>query len=372
MASAIVYRAGVRADDLAEVVAEAGPFVSVFLATDPESGTAQRAETAWKSLSRELEDDGAPAAGLEAISPLVSRAHQWGPVFGAVADGSRLLHAEAGPRTPARDIARWAPLPTLAPFIEWRQATPSHVAVLADRTGADVYAFRRQAPDVHRQVRGVNDPHIHRSKPGGWSQRRYQQAAENLWEENAEQVAVEVARLVEEVDAHLVVAAGDVRAIGFLREHLPEEIDGLLSIIEGGRRPEASEAEVEHEVSRIVDAAVDRETAALTEVLDRELAQRDRAVAGGADTLRMLSRAQVELLLVSDDPGDDRTAWFGPEPVHAATTEQTLRELGVDEPREGRLVDVAVRAALGTGASVRVVPAESGIEDGLGAILRWS
>jgi hypothetical protein len=34
-------------------------------------------------------------------------------------------------------------------------------------------------------------------------------------------------------------------------------------------------------------------------------------------------------------------------------------------------VDVAIRAALGTGAGVRLVPKAGGPTDGLGAILRW-
>jgi Bacterial archaeo-eukaryotic release factor family 2 len=371
MASAMVFRAGVRADDLAEILAAEGPFLTVYLGTDPSSGTPQRAETAWKSLRRDLEGEGAPQAALDAIEPLVGPAHQWGPTLAAVADASRLLHVEAGPETLPRDAGRWAPIPSVARIVEWRQKAPSHVVVLADRTGADLYAFRREAPDLHRRVKGAPDPHLHRGQPGGWSQRRFQQVAENLWEENAEQVAAEVTRLVGDVDARLVAAAGDVRAIGFLREHLPEEIDGLLTIIGGGRRPEASDNEIEREVSRVVEAAVDRETAVLIEALQRELAQEDRAVSGAAVTLQMLARAQVEVFLVAEDPDDERTAWFGPEPVHAATTERALRELGVEEPREARLVDVAVRAALGTGAAIRVIPAESGVDDGMGAILRW-
>jgi hypothetical protein len=46
--------------------------------------------------------------------------------------------------------------------------------------------------------------------------------------------------------------------------------------------------------------------------------------------------------------------------------------MGVDPPAEGRLVDIAVRAALGTGAGIRVVGAGAGLEGGIGAILRWS
>jgi hypothetical protein len=84
--------------------------------------------------------------------------------------------------------------------------------------------------------------------------------------------------------------------------------------------------------------------------------------------------AAVDVLLVaSDDPEDARTAFFGPDPAVVGATAGDVRALGVDEPVEGRLVDVAMRAALGTGAGVRVVPpGAAGPTGGLGAILRWS
>jgi hypothetical protein len=83
--------------------------------------------------------------------------------------------------------------------------------------------------------------------------------------------------------------------------------------------------------------------------------------------------AAVDVLLVTpDDPDDARTAWFGPDPTQLAMTADDLRGLGVDEPVEGRLVDVAVRAALGTGAGIRVVQPGAGVSGGLGAVLRWS
>ena len=40
-------------------------------------------------------------------------------------------------------------------------------------------------------------------------------------------------------------------------------------------------------------------------------------------------------------------------------------------PEQARLVDVAVRAALGTGAGIRVAPVDADVPDGPAAILRW-
>lgn len=81
---------------------------------------------------------------------------------------------------------------------------------------------------------------------------------------------------------------------------------------------------------------------------------------------------QVEVLLLHDDPEDGRMAWFGPEPVHVATSPEDLRAMGVDDPQRGRLGDVLVRAALGTGAGVRILPDAQDLTDGVGAVLRWS
>ena len=77
----------------------------------------------------------------------------------------------------------------------------------------------------------------------------------------------------------------------------------------------------------------------------------------------------VDTLLVHDDEDDDRSAWFGPEPNHLGLNIADLEAIGVTQPRQARRVGVAVRAALGTGAAVRLVPAAT-VRDGLGAILR--
>jgi hypothetical protein len=87
-----------------------------------------------------------------------------------------------------------------------------------------------------------------------------------------------------------------------------------------------------------------------------------------------LQRAQVETLLVHDDPTDDRSLWFGPDGVHLSMAAGSLSELGVTSPQEGRLADVLIRAALATSSDVRIVPttSENGPTEDVGAILRWA
>jgi hypothetical protein len=54
-----------------------------------------------------------------------------------------------------------------------------------------------------------------------------------------------------------------------------------------------------------------------------------------------------------------------------AETRATLADMGVDDPLEARLVDVAIRAAFTTGAAVRIIPSVGSVQDGIGAILRF-
>jgi hypothetical protein len=81
------------------------------------------------------------------------------------------------------------------------------------------------------------------------------------------------------------------------------------------------------------------------------------------------------VLLLREGPDDRRTAWFGREPGQVALERGTLLVEGEPVPVEGRLLDTAVRAALGTGAEVRVLGDETGDRgpgDGFGAVLRYS
>ncbi|HSH60701.1 MAG TPA: Vms1/Ankzf1 family peptidyl-tRNA hydrolase, partial [Acidimicrobiales bacterium] len=305
--------------------------------------------------------------------PLVANAHTMGRCLAGFVTPGGLLHVEHHPDPPAEDLGRWAPLPLLTGVLRWRQASPPHVAVLADRRGADLFGLRAAGPNIRREAQGGQDL-VGRSAPHGESRRRNHHRVESLWEQNAKAVSEEVVRLVQDVDARLVVAAGDVRALELLKEQLPKEVLDILHVVDGGRSADGSVDQVVTEVDRLVEAAVAHDTDAVLAKFREEAGQDDRASDGPARTLEALAMAQVETLLVHDDPADDRQGWFGPEPTHVALSEDTIQAMGVDDHQRARLVDVAVRAALGTGAGVRVIPGQTGADgpsDGLGAILRW-
>ncbi len=130
--------------------------------------------------------------------------------------------AITGPEEEGGDWAAWDRLPRLAPVIRWHQATPPALLVAIDRTGADLVSGGRARQPVLESVTDDEHPYIRKIQPGGWSQRRYQQRAENSWRAVAGEVADRVTGHVEANGARLVVVAGDVRAVQQLRDLLPD------------------------------------------------------------------------------------------------------------------------------------------------------
>ncbi|HVF73654.1 MAG TPA: Vms1/Ankzf1 family peptidyl-tRNA hydrolase [Acidimicrobiales bacterium] len=363
----------VSAPDLVEVVQDPGPYATVYLTTEAGiDNAAQRNERRWRQVRDELAGQGAPESLLEQIDGLVPDAHREGQSLAVVGTEQGVLHVEHHPEVLKHDNGRWAALPSLVPLLEWRQMSPPHVAVLADRSGADIIGFRRELPDLYREAGTGNKDAVHKVQAGGWSQRRYHERAENTWEENAEAAAAEVTKLVERIGARLVVAAGDTRALTVLREALPREVLDMLVEVDGGRGADGSDEEFSVGVARAVATAVASDTVAIVEKFREELGQGDRACDGPARTIEALRQGQVEVLLINDDLESDRTAWFGDGPTMLGLSADDVRGLGAEHVQEARLHDVLVRAALGTSAGIRVVPHGAGPADGIGAVLRWS
>jgi hypothetical protein len=358
--------------DLAPLVGREGPFLSLYLVTEADvENAAQRAETRWRSARRDLAEQGTPEAVLEQIDAIVPDAHREGECLAVIGDAEELLHVEHGTAIGPYDEARWGALPHLVPIVGWRQSSPPYVVVLIDRTGADLFGFARELPDaIHREVEGEHDE-IRKVAPGGWSQRRYQERAEDSWRENAEQVAERVAALVDSIGAELVIVAGDVRATELLRRSLPERLQPLVRVVEGERPWDGKGDPLPEETRDIVERHVRERGDALLARFAEERGQRDHAAEGIAAVADALSRAQVAVLLIADAGGGDLQLWFGPDPTMLSLNERELKELGVDSPQRAPAADVLVRAAIGTGAALRSLEDGQDVREGVGALLRW-
>lgn len=360
---------------LSPVYAAVGPFATAYLdTTSAVEGAADRIAARWRARREELAEQGADEATLDAMAAAAGRDHGAGDGQVLIGGGGKLLLDTRLPAPPRRETATWGPLPDVVPLAAQLGYTVPYVLVVADRTGADITAYGDSGdPAAEQQVEG-DTQHIRKVNPGGWSQRRYQDRAENLWHSNAEKVADRVARLATAVGARLIVLAGDVRALTFLRDSLPPPARDLLTEAEeGGRTAGASGESLQEHVQRLVAEAAVRENLAVIEEFEQERGQHDRAVEGLANTVGALQRAQVQALVAAGDFGAEATLYVGTDPLLLAVEEQELLDLGAESVVAAPAGPALLRAAVATGADLVFVPGgPTPLADGIGALLRYA
>lgn len=354
-------------DDLRALVERPGPFLTLVVERPEEMGKAvarSRAALTGTPFAEHADD---VAAAIEAAFPQAE-----GVTVVVEPDGISLIeHLDAAPRRPG---AHAGSVPVVATILERRASEVPVVLATVDRTGADLsWSAPLEAGATEEGSAEVDGRaiHIRKIRGGGWSHRRMQQRAEDAWERTAAEVAEAIAAAFEEIGARLVVLGGDQRMVQLVCKGLPGPIAAAVREVPGSRAADGSEHDRDESAARWVRTAVAEDTMRALELFDQELGQGDRAAAGLAATLGALRESRVDLLLVHETDDDARTAYFGPEPTLAAETASELEVLGADDIREGRDVDVAIRAALLTGADVRIVPSTPRLSEGIGAVLRW-
>lgn len=365
---------------LRPIFARPGPWTSVYLDVSRNTeGAVDEVELRWRATRAELAHGGADGLTLDAVEAALPLGP--GPVPGVVPGAGRGLAVFAAdgevalavplPQPPPRDLGLVGPLPHLLPALVQLGEPVPWLRVVVDRTGADLVMSRGWRPPRTEQVQGGHEYPLHKAAPGGWSQPRYQRAAETTWERNATEVASAVADAAASVDAQVLVLAGDVRARQLLMEHLPVRWRPLVVQAESGSRAPGAAVEPLEEATASAAGEVARRRVA--SVLDGWQAGRGsgRSRAGLAPVVAAARWGQLETLLL-DPAGVDELVWVGPEPTDIAVEPGELNG-GRAGPVQAERADAAlIRAAAGTGADLMLVdgdPARLG--GGVGAVLRY-
>lgn len=290
----------------------------------------------------------------------------------ATADGT-LLHEQVLAGAEISDEAGCLSPPPVTGLLAWEQDRPPYLLVVTDRTGADITARAGASrPEQTWTVVGPDDEIERKHGPGGWSQPSYQHRVEDSWRHNATRVAEEVAMRAADVGAQVLVLSGDVRAVQLMTERLPKDHALLVHHINGSRAADGSQAHRGRLVEQALREAGQEQTAALLKALHRNLRPGGLGVQGVQDTLDALALGRVATLLVQPVATDSRAAWFGPGPIDVYPDHDAAALSGAPV-RSGRLIDVAVRSALLSGADVRVITQGTPAEpvDGIGALCRY-
>ncbi len=351
---------------LSDIYQSAGPFATVLVDVSHDSENAEqehqlRVRTACESLAEQGADTGTVAAARERLMEPVDRPAPVGRLVVTTGDKA-LLDEVVGARVD-QPVASYGALPDLGSWIRYRDSVLTFVLAVVDHVGGDVAVYDSDVPGPTEETSaGGETLHVHKVPVGGWSALRYQHVTENVWKQNAREVADEIlARVEEGID--LVLLAGDPHSRSLVREALADSAATVVDLESGSRAEDGGDEAMRQAVREtLMQQVVERRVALSHEVKDR--LGRDHAVATGVrDVADAFVRGQVQTLLIDPQGAADLTLEPAKHPgldVGAAGSAEELR------------ADQALIAAAGrTGAAVTVAP--SAILGGapVAALLRW-
>jgi hypothetical protein len=378
---------------LSPLLERPGPWASVYTASGPASeDAATRQELQARAACERLEAQGADRetslAVQEALTALPRDASPPGHALFATA-GKVVLQtplttapAGSGPDT------CWEPLPRIGPLPELAEPLPVCLLVRIDRTGA-AFELRGTRGETDAGTVDGRDWPVHRTSSADWSERHFQNAVEDTWEQNAATVAQAVADRQQESGAGLIVLIGEERMRRAVHDRLPVQlaeitVEAQHGVRETSRAEAAGEHLLDEEIERARHAHGRRRLAA---VMDRFRAGRvpgDDGTLESAEGVPALVEAAREhrigtLLLRPEGADLHREVWVGDGPDQVAVRRTESQYLGEPRPAPARADDALLRSAVATDAEVLCVrqsELEPGTPDGLpvggiGALLRW-
>jgi hypothetical protein len=343
-----------------------GPFAAAYFDCSHNTEDAShQIDLHWRAVRDLLAEQGAERPDLEAIDQAVAQAP---PATGRAGHGLVAARGEVRidqrlAKPPITPLARASHRPYLLPLATLVPRSVAHVVVVVDRKGAEIRAIS-QSEQTHT-VSGRTHP-VHKIRGGGWAQHRIQNRVEQIVRQNMEHVARVLAHLVDEVNAQLLVVAGEVQARAELARDLPARCQEIAMETEVGRRTEGWDSEaLDQEVERLVTECAAKDVAAGIEAR-RGLKLETQ---GWTDTLEALRTANADALLLSESAFHaERPVWAGPESHLVAARERDLKYLGFRDALRLRADEALPVAAIAIGADVLVTADR--LADGVGVLLR--
>ena len=331
-----------------------------------------------RAISEELTAQGAPGPVVDAVRSTLLQANDGGQVatlrgraLVVAADGTVVLDealADA-PRTP---VTAWSPTPDLLPVLRQLAGRVPHVVVVADRVGADLTVSGGSGQPLEVLEVDGDTFHMRKVQVGGWAHNTYMHTAENQWEQNAGKVADQLHEVVVRDGSRFVLLAGDVRARQLIADKASTEVsDVLVTMDGGGRAAGADRSVIDARAAELVGENEAAESARVLEQIESASAH-GLAVTGTALVVEALRKAQVETLVLADQP-DDEQLYVGATPLEIGVSIEDLSALGSTETSAVPAERALLAAAVGSNAGVVVVPRSAMPGDiPVAAVLRYT
>jgi hypothetical protein len=272
---------------------------------EPTAGEQYAWDVAWADAVREASRLGADERTARALAAGAGAAVARGTRVVVAAHGQVMLAWWLPPGT-ATGSVRVGPLPHLGEVAAAAARRPAHLILLADRDEAAVIAHGAGDPSPGRRfpvgarpgaprdrhperppAQRHGERHTTGSEPGSGGQR------------NAGFIAARVAEAAADVDAHIVLGAGDQHILDAVSGHLPGSL-GPVTTIASGRVAEISEDRLTAASSSALDEITGAAIGAVADLVASSTEGPDSAaVRGVAAVADQLAARQVAVLLVA-------------------------------------------------------------------------
>jgi peptide subunit release factor 1 (eRF1) len=247
------------------------------------------------------------------------------------------------------------PVPALLSLARLDEDYPTYAVLVADQKKSSVSLITQAHRVDELSLKSSDYPR--KQHAGGWSQRRFQQRADERLMALGRDIVEETHRYLRDHGIDALIIAGDDVMLGTLDRVMPNEMREWL--VETIRLDiDASEREIQDATMPIAERAEqERELAAVMAAKDRRGSQ-DGAALGSAEVLKALVRGQADMLIMTEDFHEDGWADFTNQ-RYGAGDEADLFVSGGTE-FDAAPIDVEqemVRLAIKTDAEIDVIHA---------------
>jgi len=248
------------------------------------------------------------------------------------------------------------PLPSLRPLIEVADDYGLYAVILADQQEARLELFQQGI--ARRQSTMIGSDWPRHQQQGGWSQRRYQNAAEQRVMNFAKEVGEEIrARLDAAGVNHVVVAAGEPMASA-LDSELPQTVrDRIVGHISLGM--EATPSQVASATADVIEQVERQQEQDAIQMVQDHRGPGQRTAVGVSDVLAALQSGQVMTLIMNDDFQGDGWADFNLHVFGAGSPPRRHPAGGnVGDIVQVPLAEAMLRLALSQAADIEIVQSD--------------
>lgn len=253
------------------------------------------------------------------------------------------------------------PLPSLRTLMRIADDYGLYAVILADQQ--EVRLTMIQQGIARRQTTMSGSDWPRHQQQGGWSQRRYQNAAQQRIANFAKEVGEEIRADLNRARVRQVVLAAAEPMASALEEALHESVRQRI-VGRIGLDMEATPADVVEATAPIAEDAERKRERAAVQMVEDNRGQGNRAVVGADEVLTALQAGQVMTLVMNEDFHADGWADFG-MPLYGTGEPPKQHPAGGDASAivPVALGDVLLRLTLGLDADVELIQTDVPVDE---------